>query len=342
MSSDTLSTKTITSLMPLINLLSDGKTHSGEVLGGLLGVSRTAVWKQLKKLNSLGLTVQSVKGAGYCLSEPIDLLDQEGIAAGLKAGLEVPVALEVKPCVDSSNSYVSRYLREQSTGQDSLLVCATEMQTAGRGRRGRSWVSPFASNLYFSVGIKAPQSLGSYQGLSLAVGVEIVAALKELFPGFSANLKWPNDILVGGKKLSGILIEVDGDLSGNCNLVVGVGVNYRMPESSSEAIDQAWIDLASVLSHMNVAPSNRSEVLLALVKRLVSVIVEFPNKGFDAYRERWQALDVFYGRAVTVTTGGSSAEGVSQGVDASGALLVDIEGDVKVFSGGEVTLRGGQ
>ncbi len=327
-----LSAQSVTALMPLVRALANGELHSGEELGALLGVSRTAVWKQLKKLESIGLTVQSVKGAGYRLEKRLDLLDATALAQSIGGDCRV----SVEPCIDSTSAFVAEQLKGGIAGP---ILCAAEMQTAGRGRRGRQWVSPFAGNLYFTVGYAAQDGVASYEGLSLAVGVEIVAAIKRLMGSVPLGLKWPNDILVGGKKLAGILIEVDGDLSGACNIVVGVGLNHSMLDGDAEKIDQPWLDLRQVAAQAEVPLPSRTQVLAAVSGAVKRLLIGYPDQGFAQYQERWQALDCHFGLPVAVITGGQETLGISRGVDSQGAFMLDVDGKERRFNGGEVSLR---
>lgn len=328
-----LSSQSVKSLMPLVAALADGQIHSGEELGAALGVSRTAVWKQLKKLESIGLQVNSVKGAGYQLDGALDLIDVDSI--GQK--LQDKSLLIVEPCINSTNAHVASLL---NSGVGEPVVCAAEMQTAGRGRRGRNWVSPFAKNLYFSVGFASQEGVTAFEGLSLAVGVEIAAAIGALMGDVPLCLKWPNDVLVGGKKLAGILIEVDGDLSGACNIVIGVGINHSMSALAALAIDQPWVDLHQVASEHGLELPDRTAVLSTVSSAIVDLLAGYPGQGFHHYRQRWQALDCYYNQEVAVITGGRKTFGVARGVDEQGALKVLVDGQERRFNGGEVSLRG--
>ena len=134
-------------------------------------------------------------------------------------------------------------LRRVEAGGRSGLVCTAEQQTAGRGRRGREWISPFGRNLYVSTVWEFTQGAAALEGLSLAVGVAVAQALKGLgLP--EVQLKWPNDIQHEGKKLGGVLLEMVGDASRQCQVVVGIGVNVAMPGAAANAIDQAWTDIS--------------------------------------------------------------------------------------------------
>lgn len=339
-SSDELTEQSVAGLMPLISQLADGNVHSGETLGNALGISRTAIWKQLKKLEALGLMVNSIKGLGYQLVAPLDLLNIESIRNASKFLSEPNINLEVKPCIDSTNTFTASRLRSAPFKPSTLLICAAEAQTQGRGRRGRAWISPFASNLYFSLGFQASESIAQYEGLSLAVGTVIVSTLNRELAVSGLSLKWPNDVLYAGKKLAGILIEVDGDLAGSCNLVIGVGINYSMTSDQSGAINQPWVDLQQIARQQQVQLPGRSQLLAKLLDNMVELVSQYHLQGFKYYRQRWQDLDSHYQKAVSVHTGAQEFSGIGQGVDDSGALQVLVDGELKSFSGGEVSLRG--
>jgi BirA family biotin operon repressor/biotin-[acetyl-CoA-carboxylase] ligase len=235
----------------VLPLLADGEFHSGQQLADVLGISRTAVWKQLKKLEELGLEVEASKASGYRLPGGIELLDAQKIQSGLGTSASpVLTRLWLDSAVDSTNAEAMRQLQQ---GPCAGLVCLAEQQTAGRGRRGRSWVSPFASNLYLSVVWEFEGGAASLEGLSLAVGVAVAQGLENCGAG-GIELKWPNDLLHQGRKLGGILIEMVGDAAGSCQVVIGIGINVRMPRQAGEAIDQAWTDLSQIapgLPHRN-------------------------------------------------------------------------------------------
>ena len=200
-------------LKALLSILSDGEYHSGDALGRRLGVSRTAIWKQLKKIGDLGVVLESVKGKGYRLPGGLDLLDPATINKSLTPlASEMLSTLDVFEVVDSTNVIALSRAMEGAHG----YLCTAEQQTAGKGRRGKVWASPYASSLYISAVWEFPSGAAALEGLSLAVGVAVVDALTQA--GLeNVQLKWPNDILCGGRKLAGILLEVAGDLSGPCS-----------------------------------------------------------------------------------------------------------------------------
>jgi BirA family biotin operon repressor/biotin-[acetyl-CoA-carboxylase] ligase len=318
-------------LQTLLSLLSDGQFHSGDELGARLGVSRTAVWKQLKKVQELGLPLQSIKGKGYCIDGGLDLLNEKLIRQHLDPEVRALItALDVEGVVDSTNALAMAKTGAGANG----YVCTAEQQTAGRGRRGRRWHSPYASNLYLSVVWEFVGGAASLEGLSLAVGVAVVDALQQAGV-VGARLKWPNDVLHESRKMSGVLLEMVGDAAGPCQVVVGVGLNVAMNPVAAKMIDQPWVDLQSV----SELALSRSHILALLLNQLMPLLAGFERKGFASYRERWQQLDAYADREVALTLGQDVVVGWARGVDLNGALIVQTAAGPRTFNGGEVSLR---
>lgn len=326
------------SLQRILRLLADGRFHSGQELGETLGVSRTAVWKHLQKLEALDISLESVKGKGYRLCGGLDLLNTEKIQQQLP--LEVRrflAALDIHTVIDSTNNYLMQLAASCESGH----VCLAEQQTAGKGRRGRQWVSPFAKNIYLSIAWNF-DGIAALEGLSLAVGVAIVEALEQL--GISGvQLKWPNDVLWRQRKLAGILLEMTGDPAGLCQVVIGIGINVTMPTSDALGIDQPWVDLQTIQSKSNLSqPVSRNKLVAALLTNLLPLLHHYPDGKFAAYRERWERLNVYAGQPVALHTAKSVVIGQMLGVDNSGALRLETENGETLFYGGEVSLRAAQ
>lgn len=322
------------SLKILLDVLADGQFHSGDKLGSAIGVSRTAVWKQLKKVEELGLPLTSVKGKGYCIEGGLNPLRKDLIESSLSpVALSGISSLAVEGVVDSTNNLAMQEAQRDRTG----YVCTAEQQLQGKGRRGRKWLSPYGANLYFSVVWRFAGGAASLEGLSLAVGVAVVDGLERL--GVTgAQLKWPNDVLWRGRKLAGILLEMIGDAAGPCQVVVGVGLNINMPDNSLRAIDQPWVDANSIAG----VRLDRNEVLACQLNEMIPLLRDFENAGFAAYRDRWQALDAYAGQDVFIKLGDERVVGTEQGVDSTGAIIVSTASGQRVFNGGEVSLRLGE
>jgi len=318
----------------LLALLADGALHSGEQLASALGVSRAAVWKQRKSLADWGIDCTAERGRGYRLAAPLDLLNADAIrgalpqfAAGRLRHLDVHEAL-------ASTSDTLLAVNELPAGK--FDACLAEFQSAGRGRRGRRWLAPFASGLCLSVNWTfrdAPAALGA---LSLAAGVAVLRALRK-FGVADAKLKWPNDILHEGRKLGGILIDLRGEAAGPAYVVVGVGLNLRLPPSALTALRAAGVEAVD-LATLGAAPK-RGAVAAALVAELALALEEFGARGFAAFAAEWREADALAGKAVRVSRGDQAEEGVARGVDEDGALLLDAGlGPRRVLSG-EVSVR---
>ncbi|WP_116367261.1 bifunctional biotin--[acetyl-CoA-carboxylase] ligase/biotin operon repressor BirA [Parahaliea mediterranea] len=318
----------------ILPMLADGEFHSGQALAEALGVSRTAVWKQLNRLEELGLELESVRGLGYRIPSGLELLDEAGIRDGLSETARGLLGeLQLHDTLDSTNAEA---LRRIDAGAARGLVCSAEQQTAGRGRRGRAWVSPFARNIYLSLTWEFTQGAAALEGLSLAVGVAASRALEQLGVP-DVRLKWPNDLLARGGKLGGILLEMAGDVAGACQVVVGVGLNVRMPDAAAGAIDQAWSDLASLCGGQ---PPGRNALLAALLNELLPLLAGFEKTGFAAWRDAWMQRDAYADTPVVISSGAErQMAGVARGVDERGALQLETTVGIQSLFGGELSLR---
>lgn len=311
----------------LLNLLQDGRFHSGQDLGHALGVSRSAVWKQLQLLEAdLGVTVHKVRGRGYRLATPLSLLDPERISAAL---VELGWAAEIHEVIDSTNAQA---LRTVATPLSRPLLILAERQDAGRGRRGRTWVSPYAANLYYSLAVPLQGGIKRLEGLSLVAGMAVVECLRA--QGVSdAMLKWPNDVLVQGRKIAGILLELVGDPADQCHVVLGIGINVNMKES--EAIDQQW---TSLYLHTH-KPVDRNALAIALSESLAKFIHKLETNGFAYLRPQWEAQHAWQGKDVYLISGAQKTVGRVLGITDQGSLRLEVDGKPEVFSGGELSLR---
>ncbi len=319
------------SIRAILQLMSDGEFHSGEALGELLGVSRTAVWKHLQKLEAYGIPLESVKGRGYCVPGGLQLLDaaqvQQGLAPAAKAFLR---ELDIHESVDSTNALA---MARAGAGAAGGYVCLAEHQSRGRGRRGRPWVSPFAQSVYLSVVAEFSGGAAALEGLSLAVGVALVRALNAL-GAEQVLLKWPNDVVSGDRKLAGILLEMAGDPAGQCQVVVGVGLNMALTPAGAEAIDQPWADLRQLVPGVS-----RNALVAELLNQLLPLLAEFETKGFAAYREEWERCHAHADKPVRLVIGNTEVTGIALGVTSSGALRLLVDGVEQEFHGGEISLR---
>ncbi|MDO9140697.1 MAG: bifunctional biotin--[acetyl-CoA-carboxylase] ligase/biotin operon repressor BirA [Methylobacter sp.] len=319
----------------LLSLLSDGAFHSGTQLATTLGISRSAVWKQLNGLGQWGIHHAAVSGKGYRLDKPLELLAVAAINAALNPQTgDLISALDIHHQIDSTNRYLVEAAQHNAP---SGSVCFAEYQTAGKGRRGRQWVSPYGSNIYLSILWRFQQGPASISGLSLAIGVAVIRALRQHQIN-GIGLKWPNDIYHQGKKLGGILVEVSGESDGPCSAVIGLGLNLFMPETDAENITQAWTDLSKITGHKQLSRNALAGILL---NHLLSVIAEYERGGIQAYLDEWRGYDCLNGNAATLFIGQQQFEGIVRGIDDNGMLLLErTDGNVQTFASGEVSFSG--
>ena len=317
----------------LIELLADGRFHSGQSLGRDLGISRAAVWKHVKSLDELGLEVHAVRGRGYRLADSFEPLDSQAIRCRMdelaRARLQ---ALEVFPAIDSTSEYLRR--SRIDLPPDTFQVCIAEWQSAGRGRRGRRWVSSYGSSLYLSLAAQITESTVAAGGLSLAVAIAVAEALQAC--GLEdAGLKWPNDIYYQGRKLAGILLDLSGESGGPYRVVIGVGINLKIPAVAARDIDQPWADLSQ--SGVNV---DRSELAALIINSLIRALALFNQYGLRAFIKDWERLDLVSGRAVELHHEHEPMiTGVARGIDPRGALLIEHNGVTRSYHAGEVSIR---
>ncbi|KPQ01214.1 biotin--[acetyl-CoA-carboxylase] ligase [Marinobacter sp. HL-58] len=314
----------------LLGLLADGQVHSGESLAASLGISRTAIWKQIRRAMDDGVRIETIRGKGYRLLSDMDLLDESRIIQGLAPQHRSAIELSVLDEVDSTNAEIVRRRRESGTGR--IPVCIADCQTAGRGRRGRPWQSPRGQNLYLSMGLTFQGSFAMLDGLSLVLGVAVAEALEQQGVP-DVGLKWPNDIFVGGSKLAGILVELQGELEeGVVQVVAGIGLNVHMTESTD--VDQSWSSLAMALPDRGW---RRSDLATSVVSKVLEAVDEFAERGFSRFTGRWQSRDIFAGKALVATQGELS--GTGRGIDASGNYLIDDGSELVRVRAGEISLR---
>jgi len=317
----------------VLRLLSDGDFHSGEGMAQLLGVSRASVWNALRMVEQAGVTLHKVRGRGYRLADPPEWLDRAAIVAALGSNAAL-FHLELLDTVDSTN----RLLVQRAAADAPHGTCVVaELQTHGRGRRGRLWHGALGGGLTFSLLWRFNQGAGFLSGLSLAVGVALMRALQAT--GLQdAALKWPNDVLHSYRKLAGILVEVQGDMHGPCAVVIGIGLNVRLPDAVKDRIDQAAVDLDSISGSMT---PGRNVLLAQILTHLADVLQQFEREGFSALRAEWVTHHAYHDKMVRLALpGGVQEEGRVLGVGDDGSLLLQTPAGARRFSAGEISLRG--
>ncbi len=316
----------------LLEQLGGGETVSGNELGARLGISRAAVWKQIDRLRELGLDVQAQPGSGYRLIAPFERLDASAIRAGVDPATAARLGrLALHWQLDSTSSEL---LRRQAEEPRDLQVCVAELQSAGRGRRGRAWRTPLGGGLALSMLKRFERGMAGLAGLSLVAGVAAIEALADV--GIAeVGLKWPNDLVAREAKLGGILVELGGDALGPCHAVIGIGINLRLDAGARAAIDQPCIDLATLAG----APVSRNLLAGRLITRLADALDRFAQTGFADFAGAYARHDILHGRTVQVIRGGVGVAGTARGVDPRGALRVAFADGEQLIDSAEVSLR---
>ena len=320
-------------LRALLGVLADGDLHSGRKLAAELGMSRAAVSKQLKGLEQYGVDVKGLPGRGYRLDKALELLDLKLIEQQL--GSQVRSMLGDISIFDEIDSTNAELIRQFQAGSHRNAACLAEFQNAGRGRRGRHWISPFGSAVCLSVAWHFQRAMSELDGLALALGVAAVETLEE-FGVETVGLKWPNDLVVDDRKLGGILIEVRGEADGPCIVVAGIGLNYALQRAGQLQIDQPWTDL-----HRMCAASRpgRNQLTGRLLQHWLLALSAFAADGFEPFVEQWNRYDCLRSRSLRVERSGRWIHGTGAGVDQQGALRLETAQGMLTIFGGEVSVR---
>lgn len=314
----------------LIKSLSASQFVSGEELANRFGVSRTAIAKQIKLLQEHGVDIFSVHRSGYRLGKDIELLQSDILLPQLIQ--QDSAMLHVDSLIDSTNDYV----KERVNGLPDGFVCLAQGQKKGRGRQGKTWVSPFGSNLYLSMKWHFEMGFQSLSGLSLAIGVATVRTIKP-FVTLPVSLKWPNDVYIDAKKVSGTLVEVSGNSDGSCDAIIGIGLNVNMGESKE--IDQPWTDLTRNSQKL----INKNTLAATFINNLRQTVAQFSSEGLAPFVEEWEDHDHFRDKSIFIVNGKNQYQCIARGISPTGALLVDVaEGDKivrKELFGGEISVK---
>ncbi len=307
--------------LKLIEILADGNFHSGEELASDFGITRAGINKYIKVLREWGIELSSIQGKGYSLKIPMDLFNKSKIDQYYQADSRV----EILPIIDSTNQYMLDKIPELKSGD----CCIAEFQSKARGRRGRQWFSPFGTNLYFSMYWRLEQGIAAAMGLSLVVGIVVTQALREL-SGQDIKVKWPNDLYLNDQKLAGILVELAGKTGDCAHVVIGIGVNLNMTNPDPNIVNQKWANLGNI---------NRNLLVAKIAKTLRENLEKFEKNGLAFFIDDWNHLDNFIHRPVKLLIGDDVIRGVAKGINDQGALLLEQNGKIQAYVGGEISLR---
>jgi BirA family biotin operon repressor/biotin-[acetyl-CoA-carboxylase] ligase len=315
-------------LVKLVALLNDLKYHDGVTIGEKLHITRSAVWKTMKKLESYGVTIDSVKGKGYTLHEPLLLLDKNFISKNLS---NKDILIEIYETIDSTNTYLKSFYNN-----DKPRICLAEHQTTGRGRLQRNWHSPFGQNIYFSCLYPFQKDISELSGLSLVISLAIVKALTIYKLPEPLLVKWPNDVTYQKKKLAGCLLEIQAETNGTCSVIIGMGINVNMVEDKNHTISQPWTSLKTILNTY----INRNPLCVSLTNNLLLYLKQFEAKGLASFMDEWQRVDSLANQTIqlkhihqhihhTIT-------GQVKGINQHGHLILTLpDNTVRAFSSGD-------
>jgi BirA family biotin operon repressor/biotin-[acetyl-CoA-carboxylase] ligase len=314
-------------LNKLVTILSDGQYHDGTSIGATMHMTRGAVWKNIKKLISYGIKIDSVKNKGYALIEPLMLLDKKII----KKNLNHEIDLDIFEIIDSTNTYLKKFFHDAKP-----RICIAEQQTKGKGRLQREWYSPFGKNIYLSCLFPFQQDVSQLSGLSLVVSLAIIETLKTYSLPKSALIKWPNDIMCTGKKLCGNLIELQAETNGACSAVIGIGLNVNLLSDEKHSISQPWTSLREIAGEY----IDRNQLCAALINQLFLHLHQFSSHGLPAFMDKWKEVDYLRGQTIQLVCAKQKMTGNVKGIDQHGHLLMKLEdGTLRSFSSGDTSLR---
>jgi BirA family biotin operon repressor/biotin-[acetyl-CoA-carboxylase] ligase len=320
----------------LLAHLVDGRLHSGEELAAQLDVTRTTIWNLVGELRDKGVDVASVDRRGYRLPEPVELLDADAMrAAAAELGMPLPRDLAVAFAVDSTN--VELFDAAPHAHPEPRILFA-ELQLAGRGRRGRSWLAPFGSGLTFSIGWSFVDTPPDFSALTLALGVAVVRELSRI-GARGIGLKWPNDLVATGGKLGGLLTQARQESGAATYAVVGLGLNVSLSERvRAQVVESGGVAPIDLGSCSDSLPS-RNALAARLVSGLVRALEEFGRTGFTTFIDDWREFDRLRGQAVRIEQAHGPRDGVVRGIDRDGALLLESAGAVSRIVSGDVRVR---
>ncbi|STX28683.1 biotin-[acetylCoA carboxylase] holoenzyme synthetase and biotin operon repressor [Legionella beliardensis] len=315
--------------LQLLNFLGDETCQSGHTIAQQLGVSRTAIWKQINQLTELGLPIKRNTGQGYQLDKPFIALNETAIRHYLsELNYQNEINFNLFATIDSTN----RFLKDLPISR-TTTICCSEAQTKGRGRFGRKWHSPFGENIYFSGRWQLTCCLSQLSGLSLIVSLAILTSLQQLDIQHGIQLKWPNDLLWQHRKLAGVLIEILAETNGCVQIIIGIGINVN---TSNDKAETPWCSLREITGQF----FDRNQLIATLIYTLDSHLKQFLAQGFKSFQNHWQQVDYLNGRQIEVFQANTSLSGYACGVNEQGQLcLKDEHGNYHYLSSGDTSLK---
>jgi len=311
--------------LKVVDILNDCKLHTGTEIAAILGVSRTAVWKVIQRLKKYHVEIES-QHQGYHFDFPLTLIDKNKIEGLLK---DPRLTLEIFETIPSTSDYL-----RNKTPLKNMSFCLSEHQSKGRGRLGRSWISPFGKNIYCSFSYTFDKDITEMSGLSLVIGILITRALESMNPKLNPRLKWPNDIYIDDQKVGGILIDLIAEANGNCTAIISVGLNVNMKDVKLEGTEQPWTSLEHILNEK----LDRNVVVVQMLKSILEGMAIFLEKGLEPFLPLWKRYDLLEGENISINTGKEIISGISKGISPQGYLLLELpSGNIEKYSYGDTT-----
>lgn len=319
----------------LIALLREGKSYiSGQELSARFNVSRNAVWKAIEELRSEGYEIEAIRNRGYRMKGDPDIFSRDEILSRLRTGY-IGRRLFFYEKTDSTNVRI----RQMSDDEDTGCLAVSDMQEAGRGRRGRGWVSPPGMNIYMSLLLKPDIDPSDAPMITLIMALAVAEGIRYI-TSLDARIKWPNDIVIGGKKICGILTEMDLETDYIRDAIVGVGINVN--QEDAKAFPPEIADTASSLRIEAGRRIARSELTADIMNRFEPYYEAFLSQGdLSGLRAAYDGLLVSRDTAVRVLDPKGEYEGISRGITDRGELMVELpDGEIRNVYAGEVSVRG--
>lgn len=302
-------------LNQLMTLLNDGEFHSGSELGEKLNISRNAVNKYIKNLIAHDIDIESHKGIGYRLKIQTPMLDAKMIKNHV-SNKDILGNLEILHTVNSTNDY----LKAKTRSKNKIDFCFAEEQTQGRGRFGRYWHSPFATNLYFSFSWSTQKDITELLGLSLIISLSVLQGIKAAGIDDEILIKWPNDLIYQGKKLAGMLLEIEAESHGFSNIMTGVGINVNMLEIEKNTITNSWTSLAQITNKI----CDRNLIAGSIIEMILKNISLFDKNNLSYFIPMIQKYDVLKNQNITVIQGNKKISGLAKGIHEKGYLILQL------------------
>lgn len=315
----------------LIEILADGRFHSGSEVGEQLGVSRAAVWKQVKRLEQYGLVIHAVPGKGYQIPGGLDLLDKELIVQSLDPQLLATLqGFNITEAADSLVDSVAEQLRHQ--GNPGFYVCLAESRILSREKYGRSACTTYAAYASFAIGARLRLNEVVLHGLGPAAAV----AIRDVLGVHGCLIKWPGELRVSGKSLGQVRVELREQQAGYVDVLIDADVRIKSLSFLMASPSNPVISLEGALR----MPVDRNQMIGKLLSALAALVVSTQSAdGVAQYLARWQSLDLLNDRQISMSVDGRQVEGFARGLDGNGFLRIETDRGVEAFEMGDVELK---